>query len=486
MFKGLNLQDNCEIRGTSQEELNEVLSDKDARTEMYVLDPKDVSFAIVDEHTPVDDTLRIVPPIVNNGYGKQYSRVPIDRYYFNKMETPIQDEAINSSVFLMETNREGTKQTPVPVSAEAIKSLQSLLSVGGSGEVVNPTMVEHLAELVRNEFDKIVLRDGKLETVKDGRSTRERYKRKKNVERLPMMEMLGMDPDALNNKKNNRLTVVLMKDKAEKGIRKVFSFRSGKYTRIQQTAVMEILRNLDGLTTEADEDGKTLPKYEMRDWTVTHFMTEANISFDSVAEQFSTMYNLKEKVIPCFRINTSDTGNSSLRITKHFLCSLGTEEVYLSLPHTVGEMDYVLSRHYGKTDIENLVSKLNRDVFGDFKAIPENLSKIALMGMAETEKVLRIAFNAMQLQTNGVIINKKLEERIVSQMAAMLPKYESVYDTLYYVLYASENEDIDLTDNQREELRSKALMATFATAEYEQAAEEAEALKMSAEEEPAI
>lgn len=435
----LDLTDDSVLEGTAAEDLEEVLINIDNDRRYMVIEPEDLRFLVLDpKYTPFDYKGVVVPASSETPDTKTFTRLTVPEEIL-KLPYDLRKESVDVGVYFINPDN-----ALFPMSVEAINDLQVRLGVNGRGtDYKSPLLMELLCEIAKNSYAKVYQDPvtGLFKAIPDGNSQREAKFSKRKKENP--IRQFGM-------------TVVLLQDHEDNNIEKVFSFRSAKYVPIEQKNVLEVLHEM-----------QMMGKHRINHWFVSHFMTSVDVCFDDVAEEFTERFSLSEKVIPCFRVNTSDTGRSSLRISKYLVLERTGTEVALRLPECEQERKYELTRHFGKTDIKELVAKINKNLFYTFKAVPEKLGQLVFLGDAPTKDALSIAFKAMKLQKHaGVIISQDLEEKIVKDLAAKLPPVQRVYDSVYSALFAADDPDLDLSDNQKEELRNSALLAVFPTEEY--------------------
>ena len=333
-----------------------------------------------------------------------------------------------------------------PVSMNAFEDLQARIGLRGSGtEAKTPLLLEYICETAKNRLDQLRYDPSSctFEVVPNGKSQKEKYVGKNKTE--PADKYFGF-------------TVVYLCDHDNSNIQKVFSFRSEKYASIPQKSIILCIDGMQMMGTPV-----------LHRWKVSHFFTEADVTFPAVAEAFSNVFSCKDKVIPCFRINTSDTGRSSLRISKYLVLERSGEEIALRLPKSERESTYELTRHFGSTDIQNLISKINTNLFDTFKSVPEKMQMLFGLESAPVKETLEVAFAAMKLQDHaGVIISKDLQDKIIEQLVSLLPHTQRIIDTVYAALFAADEESLNISDNQREELRNNALLALWPVDKYQE------------------
>ena len=436
----LKLNDTAELEGTDMNGLTEALKTIDLDRQYLDVAANQLAFFVLDQDTPQTGTGLFLPPKERTMNSKRYVRMYVPEELKNLPEE-IRYEAIRVGTFFIDPKTRDI----IPVSDNALKDLMVRLGVNGKAAECykSPILMEYLIELAKNQFDKVVLnKSGEFESVSNGNSQKEKLRKKDK----------GVPMD-----KQFNFTAVLLRDHEHPEIRKVFSFRSERYAPIPQEAVLECIHNM-----------QMMGKPELHHWKLNHFLTESDVTFPEVGEEFSKVFGLQEEVIPCFRINTSDTGNSSLRISKYLILKRTGQEIPLRLPESEQEKKFELTKHYGRTDIQALIGKINRNLFDTFKRVPQVKQEIMIMGNAPVKETLAAGFRAMGLQKHGcILIAQDLEEKIVNALASQLPPYQDVLSTVYAVLFAADDETLDfLTENQREEIRNNALLSVFPVDEY--------------------
>lgn len=430
----LSLMDESTIKGVEINDLVEVVKDLDNRREFIHVDPDEVSFIVVNS---VDNTIPngIVVPATNateNEHGNIEKNFKTREMKFIK-ELPIElaKETVNCGVYM---NVPG-EFVPIPMSVDAVTDIMNYVGLRGTAtEFRTPQLMELICELIKNKSPKVILRDDNT-AYEDplGNSTIRVYKKR------------GAIPKKFD------FTLSILRDRDNPNIKKIFSCRSGKYTNIPQKSIIDII-----------DQAQMMGKSQLMNWEVSQKITSATIGFVDVAEEFSKLYQLRDTIIPCFKISTSDTGDSSLRIAKYMMLAYNHASVYLRLPQSDGERSAVLTRHYGDNvsdRIGNLILKANTDLFKAFREFPEKLAKIAIKGTANAKKALTAAFKAMKLQKSAVVISQDCEEKIIECLCEQLPEKTDLIDCVYTALFASENNNLDITEYQREELRKNALLA---------------------------
>jgi hypothetical protein len=144
-----------------------------------------------------------------------------------------------------------------------------------------------------------------------------------------------------------------------KGIKKVFSILSGKYTLVDQKFIFDVIENL--------ETSGELGAPKCKEWEVTHFLTSVLVEFPEKAEELRTHYGMKEKFIPGIWIGTSDTGDSSVKVR-------GTWRYGSSLLFS----DEVRRKHIGNIDCNDILKEVRTHIFDKYTVLPEALCDLMM------------------------------------------------------------------------------------------------------------
>lgn len=159
--------------------------------------------------------------------------------------------------------------------------------------------------------------------------------------------------------RNFKKTKMIDGNEENKTIKKVFAIRSTKYTEMPQLEVFHIIDKII--------DEEIFGKVKCLRWIVNHFLTQIDLEFPDKAEEICKAYGLPNVFVPGIRIVTSDTGNSSFKIT-------GTWRVKNSLTLT----NEVSKRHSGEINISEIIEDVDKEIFAEYVKIPEALCDLML------------------------------------------------------------------------------------------------------------
>ena len=140
----------------------------------------------------------------------------------------------------------------------------------------------------------------------------------------------------------------------ENGITKVFSILGERYKSLSQDILVTIYEAL----TKGDLMGSPACNH----WEITHFMSNIRIEFPDKADEFQTLYGLPDKLVPGIILETSDTGDCSIRV-----------KGFWRVKNSISLHSEVSKKHIGRLDIDNLLEEVNNSIFSEYTMFPEAL-----------------------------------------------------------------------------------------------------------------
>lgn len=187
--------------------------------------------------------------------------------------------------------------------------------------------------------------------------------------------------------KKDKVKLVLRSEDREDGkAYKLFGVLSEKYKNISLEVIPEVIDSL--------ENTAEMGSPEFRMWRNSQSYTEAVVEFPDAADELQAIYSLPVRMIPGVRISTSDIGEASIRVQ-------GTYRSDKNRTFTVNSE--VKRNHMGKIELSDIVEDVKKEIYSQFKYIPEKLS--SLMGKA---------IGSEDLTTEkGQIKNKELVEKAI-------------------------------------------------------------------------
>ena len=197
----------------------------------------------------------------------------------------------------------------------------------------------------------------------------------------------------------------------ENGISKVFSILGERYRHVPQDILVKIY---DELTK-----GGVMGTPDCHFWQMDHFITKIQIEFPDKADEFQTLYGLPNKIVPGIILETSDTGDCSIRVKGTWRTNNST-----SLHEEVAK------KHIGNLKIADLLKDVESSIFSEYTKLPEALCELmsydvtdpswdlsTATGLSKNNKriegVLKSAFKKLKIVD---AIGKQAEKELFSQL----------------------------------------------------------------------
>lgn len=140
-------------------------------------------------------------------------------------------------------------------------------------------------------------------------------------------------------------------------IRKVFAGLGSAFTAIPQTILSESVDLIK-------DEGKIGPM-TVYDWRIDHEISKIYVEFPESAEDFKAAYGLHDSIVPGVILETSDVGKSSVVARGVYRKGGG----YIIA-------DEVSMKHSGKITKEDVLKRVNKDIFTNIRKLPETLAKL--------------------------------------------------------------------------------------------------------------
>ena len=247
----------------------------------------------------------------------------------------------------------------------------------------------------------------------------DRFGMAKNFLKTPCFQRDSIIAKQFSNNQECTLCV-----KSIKGVKKIFSIASGRYTPLDQKILLDIIKSL------SEAGGMGEPKCYQ--WEITHFKSCIYVEFPEKAKEISEMYELKDEFIPGLWLATSDTSNCSLKIR-------GTWRKKKSITL----FDEISRRHIGDINIPDIIKDVEKKIFSRYTKLPEALcdlmdvditdSKLDLSVLADRETNLEAVKNALKNAFKQLGIVKDIGYK---RMKSLLEKlYDEIDPSIHYTAY---------------------------------------------------
>lgn len=185
---------------------------------------------------------------------------------------------------------------------------------------------------------------------------------------------------------------------------------SDKYTVIPQETVLDII---DKVTAEALKD---LGRTECNNWLIDHSVTRIYLDFPDCGSDFAEEYKLPDEMVPGIMIETSDIGDSSLRLKGYF--RLGGNLTYVENEFT--------QIHTGELKMSDVIDVVADKIFPEYRIYPEKLAKFMMIDITEPSMTKAARIKKMTSLYRDVsrkiglvkAIGKKREKSLIDQLIA--------------------------------------------------------------------
>ena len=196
------------------------------------------------------------------------------------------------------------------------------------------------------------------------------------------------------------------------GVHKIFSILGPKYIPLPQKILTDIYRQLPT---------SSLGKAECHSWEITHFHSGIKIEFPEKAEELQVLYGLPKKFIPGIILETSDTGDCSIRIRSTWRYGASTTL------HSAVE-----KKHSGTISVPKVLEEVDDKIFAEYTKLPEALCDLMsqdvtdpawdlsvrhdrIQNRSKIESVVKNAFKKLKIVE---AIGKKAEATLYKQLVA--------------------------------------------------------------------
>lgn len=365
------LNDEWNRSGNTMEEFKTEIKDLAANTLIEKINMDNFNFlSIMDTGTE----LSAFPLNTKNLWRKTKLSLSLKKYPVDKLsieafyDETTAAEAVKNGLMVFFTDKKVTpaksadmlsKGTYIPVSEKAIGTIANRVKYGGNS-FFEPGLIRDL--LIANKFSKPITSHA----------------------------VLRVDP--------------------ETGKSKVFAVMSDKYTVISQDTILEII---DRVKEEAEKD---LGTTECNNWLIDHSVTRVYLDFPECGKDFTEEYKLPDEMIPGVMIETSDIGDSALRLKGYF--RLGG-----NLTYTEKEFTQV---HTGELKMADIIKTLTDSIFPEYRIYPEKLAKLIMIDITDASMSKAVRIKKMTSiyrdisRKIGLVkaIGKKREKPLLDQLIA--------------------------------------------------------------------
>lgn len=174
----------------------------------------------------------------------------------------------------------------------------------------------------------------------------------------------------------------------------IMAAHSEKYAYVPQTVLLEIYNKI------ASDFGK--PKCLW--WEVTHEVTQCYVTFPEIATEMAATYDLPDNIMPGLYFGTSDSADGSL-VIRGFWSVRG---------NVIGGQS-IRRNHRGVVDTDQFAEKAWETIFADYNSIPERLTELLTIDIANPYKTLRSVFKQIDA-AKSTCLGKNLSSELFKQL----------------------------------------------------------------------
>lgn len=157
----------------------------------------------------------------------------------------------------------------------------------------------------------------------------------------------------------------------------VVAAHSGKYCYVPQTVLCDIYERL-----VSDDYGRS----ECLHWAVNHEISYCYLGFPDIAEEFASIYNLPDTIIPGIYFSTSDTGDGSIIVRGVW-----------DINGRVISGQTVKRNHRGEVDVDEFVKKAWETIFAEYHSIPTRMAELLTISIENPHWTLRSIFKQVEM-----------------------------------------------------------------------------------------
>lgn len=206
------------------------------------------------------------------------------------------------------------------------------------------------------------------------------------------------------------------------GVKKLVAILSARYKALPQSALCEIIDALDAK--------KDFGKMKVYAWSIDNWTSNIYIEYPEKADEISEYYRMKDRFVPGLWLQTSDTGDASIKIYPTW--RRGTSISFV-------EKSAVKKVHSGKVNLPDMIADVKRNAFAEYTRLPEAMCDLAMQTLTEaawdltSEKdqhknrdmmcaVLKNAFKSLNItKAIGLGNRKALYEQMCAEFTGDIP-----------------------------------------------------------------
>lgn len=244
------------------------------------------------------------------------------------------------------------------------------------------------------------------------------------------------------------------------GVKRIISFRSGKYEAIPQTVLKTAFYSM----IERDDWGAV----ECRDWKIDHSLSYVDLEFPDIVDSIMSAYpefdaKLSGKLVPGVRLSTGSTGDNSLKATMTWRLADSNKAALLQ---------GVTQKHCKTYDMTNFIEEVHKNIWDKFGELPARLAELIVVDVSGNSEILASYVESVykELQLNKVFMlddgpaktdKTDYKTKIVDHVVEGLIWKSSLSAFDVAIKIMSVADELDIAESYRDGLRNKVAKAAY-------------------------
>jgi len=194
------------------------------------------------------------------------------------------------------------------------------------------------------------------------------------------------------------IKIIIRRNSSENNaIHKIFAMPTNTYKHIDQHILLDMLCELE---TE-------LGKAKCQAWTVNHFLTQIWLTFPEKAEDMCKVYGLPETLTPGVLLETSDTGD----------CSVRAVAFWERTARSHARIGLYEREHRGKITVEDILSGMRKELMPRYTELPNRLCDLLTIDLDDPVAAIEAVFQMAHIKK---LLGKKRSENLMDVMTGLV------------------------------------------------------------------
>lgn len=192
--------------------------------------------------------------------------------------------------------------------------------------------------------------------------------------------------------------IVIRRNSSENNaVHKVFAMPTAGYKHFDQHILLDMLHELETELGEA----------HCQVWTIDHFLTQIWLTFPDKAEDMCKVYGLPETLTPGVLLETSDTGDCSVRAVAFWERS----------PISHARIGLYEREHRGKITNEDILNGMHKELMPRYTELPNRLCELLTIDLNDPVAAVESVVHMAHIKK---LLGKKRTENLVDVMTTLV------------------------------------------------------------------